>query len=113
MTKFKKLRLRIPGDPIAQARARATSIGGKARVYNPRNGAAWRKKVQIQTVARQEYRFSPYDGPVQVSCKFVFKRPKYHHVARDPKRSVRSKYQMAYHIVKPDFDFFMTLSSLI
>lgn len=63
----------VPGTPIAQPRARATAIGGHARMYTPtKHIKKW--KYEIQLAARQQWHGEPMQGPFSVELLFTFPR---------------------------------------
>ena len=62
--------------PIAQPRARATSVGGIARVYESRTHPVAAYKAQVRFVASQVHCGAPLAGPLRIDLCFVFSRPK-------------------------------------
>ena len=64
----------IPGKPIAQPRAKATSINGKARMYQPKGPIAPYKQ-QIAIEARKFFN-QPLFGPVRLVVQCYLPRPK-------------------------------------
>ena len=67
----------VPGDPVAQPRPRAVSMGGKARMYNPTTAKAWKKKIGLAVLA--ELAGTPmFEGALHVDCVFWMARPKSH-----------------------------------
>ena len=70
-----KLTLIIPGEPIAQPRARATGIGGHARMYTPTKNGISVYKAAIRLIASQHFAGSPLECPVRIDNTFVFSRP--------------------------------------
>lgn len=77
----------VPGAPVAQPRAKATTIGGKARMYTPTsrkdkagnrrsNGVAEFKALVRLTASKEFGNRAPLAGPLRVDCVFVFPRPK-------------------------------------
>lgn len=88
----------IPGTPKGQPRPRAFARGGKARVFDPGTAEAW--KSAIATAVRDaQPEGIPLDGPLHVSLKCYFPRPKSHYL----KSGVRST-APTYHTSKPDAD---------
>lgn len=70
--------IRVPGEPVSQPRCRATSFGGKSRMYTPTKNGVHAYKAAIRILAAQQMSGPPLAGPVQVDCTFVFSRPKSH-----------------------------------
>ena len=67
----------VPGDPVAQPRPRAVSMGGKARMYNPKTAKAWKQKIGLAVLA--ELAGVPmFEGALVVDCVFYMARPKSH-----------------------------------
>lgn len=66
----------VPSIPIAQSRARATSIGGHARVYEPKDSPVSAFKACVRLAASGAFQGAPLQGPLRVDCLFVFPRPK-------------------------------------
>jgi Holliday junction resolvase RusA-like endonuclease len=65
----------IPGEPIAQPRAKATTIGNHARMYTPTKNGISVYKAEIRMVAAQHYSGPPLDCPVRIDNTWVFTRP--------------------------------------
>lgn len=87
----------VPGEPIAQPRAKATAFAGKSRMYTPSKNGIREYKAAIRILAAQQYCGAPLNEPVIVRCEFVFSRPK---------RLVWKRREMPRqpHITKPDKD---------
>lgn len=84
--------------PVAQPRARATSIGGMARLYEAKKSHPIHAfKASVRLAAAQEYSGPPLDGPLYVCATFVLPRPK----SATKKRSDNPRYR---HTGKPDCD---------
>lgn len=71
----------VPGLPIAQPRVKATAFVGadgkaRGRVYTPQAKVGpWRERVAVLALAgRQAGKWT--EGPVRLSLRFVFPRPK-------------------------------------
>jgi len=79
-------RLAIPGDPVAQPRARVSTRGGFARAYVPRGHAvhAYRQAIEV---AAQAADMKPTEAAVSVWLSFTFGRPKSHMTARGVKKT--------------------------
>jgi len=84
------------GIPKGQPRPRAFSRGGHARVYDPGTAEGWKGCVAI---AAQAHRGKFTAGPLRVSIRFEFPRPKSH----STKRGLRPD-APDYHMAKPDAD---------
>ena len=65
----------IPGVPIAQPRAKATTFGGKARMYTP-DAKVRPFKEAIRILFAEAYKGPPVEGPVILQVTAVFPRPK-------------------------------------
>ncbi len=70
---MKTLSFTIPGEPIAKARPRATTVHGHARMYTPKKSAAFEDRVSIYA---QEAGAEVLDGPVAVTLRFWSAWPK-------------------------------------
>lgn len=70
-----RIEFTVPGQPIAQPRARATRMGGHARMYTPDNGVKSFKEA-CRIMFATTYQGPPLDGPVHVAIRAVFSRPK-------------------------------------
>jgi Holliday junction resolvase RusA-like endonuclease len=66
--------LHVPGTPVAQPRAKATTINGYARMYTPTTASAF--KATVVMVAEQSHPGPPLDGPLRLEVVFVLDRPK-------------------------------------
>ncbi len=87
--------LHIPGSPVAQPRAKATTINGHARMYTPSTANLY--KASIALAATQRHPGPPFDGPLRLTISFVLPRPqrliwKRRDMPREP------------HASKPDID---------
>jgi Holliday junction resolvase RusA-like endonuclease len=92
----------VSGEPKGQPRPRAFArkFGGvtHARVYDPGTAEGWKSQVAI--AARPHLPTAPLRGPLSVSLRFHFPRPKAHLRANgDLKDSAPN-----YHTSKPDCD---------
>ena len=66
--------IRVPGDPVAKGRPRATAIGGYARMYTPAGTRAYEQRVAI--AAREAMaKAPPMDGPLSVSIEITMPIP--------------------------------------
>lgn len=64
---------RVPAVPVAQPRARATTVNGQARMYEAKKSHAIHDfKASVRLAATQAYRGAPLTGPLDVSLVFVF-----------------------------------------
>lgn len=77
--------LTIPGKPFAQPRAKATTFGGRTRMYTPTttksadgerksNGVAEFKALVTLVASKAMDGMPPLTGPMRVDCEFVFPR---------------------------------------
>lgn len=87
----------VVADPVAQPRHKASSIGGKARMYLPAKHPVHAFKKSVQKSAQAAFNGEPMDGPFTLNCRFVMKRPQ---------RMVWKKRPMPReeHLSKPDTD---------
>jgi Holliday junction resolvase RusA-like endonuclease len=105
MTWREILSVRVVGIPKAQPRARAfaRNFGGKvsARMYDPGTVEAW--KSDICRAFEQHWDGKTIYGPVSISIRFLFPRPKWHY--RGGKYSFELKPGIThFHTSKPDRD---------
>jgi Holliday junction resolvase RusA-like endonuclease len=87
--------LHVPGSPVAQPRAKATTINGYARMYTPTTAGAF--KATVAMMAERSHPGPPFDGPVSLQIVFVLDRPKC-------KIWKRREMPREPHSVKPDAD---------
>jgi len=80
----------IPGVPNTKLRPRFSRYKGRVKTYDPQ--ADDKKTVQWQLRSRMVGK-EPLDGPVSLSCIFIFPKPK-----------SRKKLKEVFHTVKPDLD---------
>jgi Holliday junction resolvase RusA-like endonuclease len=72
----------VPGIPVPQPRAKATSFGGRSRMYTPTktpngntNGIA-EFKAAVRIKAAEAHRGAPLDCPLKLTAVFLFPRTK-------------------------------------
>ena len=66
--------IRVPGDPVAKGRPRATAIGGRARMYTPASTRAYEQRVAV--AAREAMaKAPPMDGALSVSIEITMQIP--------------------------------------
>jgi Holliday junction resolvase RusA-like endonuclease len=70
-----RVEITVPGVPIAQPRAKATTFGGYTRVYTPA-GKVRPFKEAIRILFAEAYKGPPVEGPVMIQITAVFPRPK-------------------------------------
>jgi Holliday junction resolvase RusA-like endonuclease len=71
------LHFTVPAVPVPQPRARATSFGGKARMYEAKAGHAIHDfKAQVRLAATAAHTGGLLDGPLHLFATFVLPRPK-------------------------------------
>ena len=76
MPEARKLRIEVPGVPVAQPRPRATVLNGHARVYGaPAKHAVHTFKAALQLAAKAAGAEATYQ-PVDMRVTFWFPRPK-------------------------------------
>lgn len=75
MNEFKALRFLVDVVPVAQPRHRASSIGGKARLYLPAKHPVHEFKKLVSDKAGRHYTGEPMTGPFCLRCLFVMPRP--------------------------------------
>lgn len=73
---MKRVELFVTGLPVAQPRPRATSFGGKARMYNPGTSNEWKACV-IHEIKEHAGTF-PAGTPVRCYLWFFLPRPRSH-----------------------------------
>jgi len=68
------IKIRVPGDPVAKGRPRATAIGGHARMYTPATTRAYEQRVAV--AAREATaKAPPMDGALSVSIEITMQIP--------------------------------------
>ena len=89
----------IPGEPVAKARARATMIAGKARMYTPGKTASYEWKAAY--LAKQAMGLlEPVTGPVALTIHAVFAHP----AGWSKKRTAANLAKPEPVVKKPDWD---------
>ena len=73
-----KLRITIPGTPVAQGRPRLSTFKGYARAYDPKKSRDWKTMVKEFGInAMREHGYDePFTGPLKVWIKCVMPLPK-------------------------------------
>lgn len=66
--------IRVPGDPVAKGRPRATAIGGRARMYTPANTKAYEQRVAVAARAAMA-KAPPMEGALSVSIEIKMPIP--------------------------------------
>lgn len=84
----------VPGPPKGQPRPRATTINGKARMYESEKGRSWKQVIASWAI---HYGVRQIIGPVGVLAIAYLPRPKRLCRKSDPPGAIWSE-------VKPDFD---------
>jgi Holliday junction resolvase RusA-like endonuclease len=93
----------VPAVPVAQPRAKATTINGAARMYTPTKMASGKThpiaafKAAVKLAYWQTCSLKPYEGPVICDCVFVMPRPQILMRKKDPAGRIP-------HCKKPDRD---------
>ena len=95
----------VSGTPAPQPRPRATVIGGKARIYNPKLGREWKDAVAFSAGAAMfSAGFSKLEtGPVALCMEFILARPK-GHMGTGRNKGTLKKSAPQFHTSKPDCD---------
>lgn len=57
----------VYGEPVAQARARATTINGRVKMYDPKKSSEYKNYIRL--VASQHAPKELLDGPIQLDVK--------------------------------------------
>ena len=66
--------IRVPGEPVAKGRPRATAIGGHARMYTPASTRAYEQRVAV--AAREAMaKAPPMEGALSVSIEITMPIP--------------------------------------
>ena len=66
----------VIGEPVAQPRHRATKMGGKVRMYLPKDHPVQDWKKRIAELALLVHNKDPLIGPLSLELNFIFTRPK-------------------------------------
>ena len=74
---MKSLSVFVPGLPVGQPRPRATSFGGRARMYDPGTSNEW--KACVIHAVRGNAGLFPAGIPVRCDLTFFLPRPKAHY----------------------------------
>lgn len=88
----------IPGKPHGKGRPRATTVGGRARVYTPKASADYEAEVRR---AGAPHFAAPIAGPVKLRIVAYFLPPK------SWSKRKRAEMQGQFHTQKPDGDNLM------
>ena len=97
------IKIRIPGEPIPQARPRATSRGGKAGVYEPRRSKIYKDMVRVTIMkaiglpGQTNGAAYPSGVPLQVVIRA------YHSCPKSDQR-VRTPTPQRWRVARPDID---------
>ena len=94
-----KVRITIPGVPVAQGRPRLSTFKGYARAYDPKKSRDWKTMVREFGVnaMREQGITEPLTGPLKVWIKCVMPLPKSSWRKRTPPEE-------DWNIKKPDVD---------
>ena len=68
------LKIMIPADPVGKGRPRASTIGGKARLYTPKKTAEYEKAVKIKTHVAMAGR-APSAAPIEAEIWVMMRIP--------------------------------------
>ena len=94
---MKQIIFTVPAVPVAQPRARASSFGGHARIYNDSKHPVMAFKAAVMMAFSREHSGEPLTGPLRCDITFVMQRPKGLIWKSRPM-------PRAYHAKKPDRD---------
>lgn len=89
------IRFIIPGKPYAKKRAKATSVAGRARMYDPAENGKF--EAQVAAIARPLFPV-PMTGPVRVTIEATFVP------AQSWSKKRRAAAMGGWHTQKPDRD---------
>ena len=96
------IKLRIPGEPVAQARPRATGRGGKARVYEPEGRSKkYKNKIRATILEATGLPRRPEACPPGLPLEVIIHA--YHSCPASDER-VRIPARQRWRAVKPDID---------
>lgn len=85
----REVRLEMPGDPVAKARARMR-VGFKKRFYDCQHQA----KIEAKMLLESQFRgYEPFEGPCSLSLQFYMPIKKSHWVNEE-----------SFHFYRPDVD---------
>jgi Holliday junction resolvase RusA-like endonuclease len=102
------MRLVIPGVPVPAGRARATVIGGHARVYSPNPTVEYVERIRYAFQQSGEQAF-PRDVPLTLEACYWLPRPRSHFgTGRNADRLKDTAPE--WHTKKPDYDNLMKLT---
>ncbi len=90
------MKIEIPGEPVAQGRPKATTVNGRARVYDPAKSRNWKATAQQHMLA-QRANGAVLDGPLAVTITAIFTMPKSRYRKREPR-------PREWHTKRPDAD---------
>lgn len=62
------IRFEIPGEPVAQGRPRASSTGGRVRMYDPQKSRTY--KAHVSEIGKEYAPEKPLEGPLMVRMIF-------------------------------------------
>lgn len=91
-----EIRAVIPGEPMAQRRARTAIINGHAVVYDPRANRVW-KATARQFLGQALAGRPPLQGPLALQVFAWFTMPTSRHLKKSPRPAERR-------VQKPDLD---------
>lgn len=99
---MQKIKMTIPGQPIAKARPRFAKVGKFVKTYNCQETEEGRFLFDVK-LAMQGLKWSMTDGPVFLSMEFVFDRPKSHYGSGRNSMLIKNNAPV-FHTKKPDTD---------
>lgn len=92
---MKRLRVKIPGQPVGKGRPRAAVVAGHARMFTPKQTREWEATAAM--LMRERWVHEPAEAPCAVTVTAVARRPQRMQAKRHPDgRTLRTS--------KPDGD---------
>lgn len=102
------MRFEFDIEPVEQARPRATRMGKRIRLYDPKKVAVYKQQLgYLARQAMQERGMEPFDGPLEVCMEF------YRPVQASISKKERARRLSGVHrpTVKPDLDNYIKSTS--
>jgi Holliday junction resolvase RusA-like endonuclease len=80
------IRVVVPGEPNAQRRPRAFSMGGHVRMHSDKRDGQWRGRAQVHMAEAMAGR-EPLTGDLELRVRGVWECPRSMHRKRDPREA--------------------------
>lgn len=93
----------VYGEPVAQGRPRATTIGGKARMYDPEKSSDYKHYVRL--AAQQHAPAVLLEGPLGIAVTAYRPMPKY--LSKNPIKAAAAERGDIFPVSKPDADNYL------